>query len=159
MSDTVRMGSALTTIGLPVALGIIMFGLGLALTPRDFARVGRHPKAVIIALLSLARFLVDRAETPAELRAAGEVRAAGYRANAAANRILASNLFAPSHHTETLSRETKESMRAVVSRLEADAKHYAHLAELSEAGDADALEEAALAYRLDEIRRRRGGKG
>ncbi|TYL53115.1 bile acid:sodium symporter family protein [Agromyces mariniharenae] len=45
------MGSALTTIGLPVALGIIMFGLGLALTPRDFARVGRHPKAVIIALL------------------------------------------------------------------------------------------------------------
>jgi len=51
MSDTVRMGSALTTIGLPVALGIIMFGLGLALTPRDFARVGRHPKAVIVALL------------------------------------------------------------------------------------------------------------
>ena len=51
MSDTERMGSALTTIGLPVALGIIMFGLGLALTPRDFARVGRHPKAVIVALL------------------------------------------------------------------------------------------------------------
>ena len=28
-----------------------MFGLGLALTPRDFARVGRQPKAVIVALL------------------------------------------------------------------------------------------------------------
>lgn len=42
--------SALTTIGLPVALGIIMFGLGLSLTPADFARVGRHPKAVIVAL-------------------------------------------------------------------------------------------------------------
>lgn len=45
------MGSALTTIGLPVALGIIMFGLGLSLTVADFARVGKHPKAVIIALL------------------------------------------------------------------------------------------------------------
>lgn len=45
------MGSALTTIGLPVALGIIMFGLGLSLTPGDFARVAKHPKAVIVALL------------------------------------------------------------------------------------------------------------
>ncbi|MBX3094695.1 MAG: bile acid:sodium symporter family protein [Cryobacterium sp.] len=45
------MDSALTTIGLPVALGIIMFGLGLSLTIADFARVGKHPKAVIIALL------------------------------------------------------------------------------------------------------------
>ncbi|HRN29757.1 MAG TPA: bile acid:sodium symporter family protein [Terrimesophilobacter sp.] len=45
------MGSALTTIGLPVALGIIMFGLGLSLTLSDFARVGKHPKAVIIALV------------------------------------------------------------------------------------------------------------
>jgi BASS family bile acid:Na+ symporter len=42
--------SALTTIGLPVALGIIMFGLGLSLSPADFARVGKHPKAVIVAL-------------------------------------------------------------------------------------------------------------
>jgi bile acid:Na+ symporter, BASS family len=45
------MGSVLTTIGLPVALGIIMFGLGLSLTPRDFARVAKHPKAVIVALV------------------------------------------------------------------------------------------------------------
>lgn len=45
------MGSALTTIGLPVALGIIMFGLGLSLTLRDFARVATQPKAVIVALL------------------------------------------------------------------------------------------------------------
>jgi BASS family bile acid:Na+ symporter len=45
------MGSALTSIGLPVALGIIMFGLGLSLRPADFARVAKHPKAVIIALV------------------------------------------------------------------------------------------------------------
>lgn len=45
------MGSALTTIGLPVALGIIMLGLGLSLTVRDFTRVAKHPKAVFIALV------------------------------------------------------------------------------------------------------------
>jgi BASS family bile acid:Na+ symporter len=45
------MGSALTSIGLPVALGIIMLGLGLSLRPSDFARVARHPKAVVIALV------------------------------------------------------------------------------------------------------------
>jgi len=45
------MGSSLTTIGLPVALGIVMFGLGLTLTVGDFARIGRQPKAVVIALV------------------------------------------------------------------------------------------------------------
>jgi len=44
------MDSALTTVGLPVALAIVMFGLGLDLTLRDFARVGREPKAVVVAL-------------------------------------------------------------------------------------------------------------
>jgi len=43
--------SALTTIALPVALGIIMLGLGLSLTLGDFARVLRHPKAVFLALV------------------------------------------------------------------------------------------------------------
>lgn len=46
----IPMGSALTTIGLPVALGIIMFGLGLTLRVSDFTRVAKQPKAVIIAL-------------------------------------------------------------------------------------------------------------
>ncbi len=44
------MDSALTTIGLPIALAFIMFGLGLGLTVADFRRVGAHPKAVVIAL-------------------------------------------------------------------------------------------------------------
>jgi hypothetical protein len=39
------MDSALTTVGLPLALAIIMFGLGLDLTVGDFKRVGRAPKA------------------------------------------------------------------------------------------------------------------
>jgi BASS family bile acid:Na+ symporter len=44
------MDSALTTVGLPIALAIIMLGLGLDLGLADFRRIGRHPKAVVIAL-------------------------------------------------------------------------------------------------------------
>ena len=42
--------SALTAILLPVALGIIMLGLGLTLTLADFKRVVAFPKAVIVGL-------------------------------------------------------------------------------------------------------------
>ena len=44
------MDSALTTVGLPIALGIVMFGLGLSLTIDDFKNVGKQPKAVLVAL-------------------------------------------------------------------------------------------------------------
>lgn len=40
----------LATVGLPVALGIIMLGLGLTLTTTDFTRVARRPRAVAVAL-------------------------------------------------------------------------------------------------------------
>ncbi|ATY94493.1 BASS family bile acid:Na+ symporter [Streptomyces cavourensis] len=43
--------SALITTGLPIALAIIMFGLGLSLTVDDFRRVTRSPRAVIVALV------------------------------------------------------------------------------------------------------------
>ncbi len=42
--------SALLSILLPVALGIIMFGLGLSLSAGDFSRVVIYPKAVFIGL-------------------------------------------------------------------------------------------------------------
>ena len=44
------MDSALTTVGLPIAIALIMFGLGLDLTLADFRRVGKNPKPVLIAL-------------------------------------------------------------------------------------------------------------
>ncbi|MGI9086078.1 MAG: bile acid:sodium symporter family protein [Aeromicrobium sp.] len=44
------MDSALTTVGLPIALAIIMFGLGLSLTSADFRRVRQAPVAVVVAL-------------------------------------------------------------------------------------------------------------
>jgi len=41
----------LATVVLPIALGIIMLGLGLGLTTEDFTRVLKFPKAVIIGLV------------------------------------------------------------------------------------------------------------
>jgi BASS family bile acid:Na+ symporter len=46
MADT-----PLITIGLPIALAVIMFGLGLSLTVDDFRRVARTPRAVAVALV------------------------------------------------------------------------------------------------------------
>lgn len=43
--------SALLSILLPLALGIIMFGLGLSLSVADFSRVIIYPKAVMIGLI------------------------------------------------------------------------------------------------------------
>jgi bile acid:Na+ symporter, BASS family len=43
--------SIATELFLPVALGIIMLGLGLSLTLQDFKRVANYPKAVTVALV------------------------------------------------------------------------------------------------------------
>lgn len=40
----------LLTTALPLALGIIMLGLGLSLSPSDFTRVAKYPKPVLIGL-------------------------------------------------------------------------------------------------------------
>ena len=58
--------SILSTVVLPLALGVIMLGLGLSLTVADFTRVIKYPKAVFIGLvcqmllLPLAALLVAK---------------------------------------------------------------------------------------------------
>jgi bile acid:Na+ symporter, BASS family len=46
----------LVEIGLPIALFVIMIGIGLTLTVRDFAREARSPRGVLVG--SLAQLLV-----------------------------------------------------------------------------------------------------
>jgi BASS family bile acid:Na+ symporter len=41
-----------TNILLPVALGVLMLGMGLGLIPADFQRITRYPKAVLIGLVN-----------------------------------------------------------------------------------------------------------
>src|SRR5687767_11056496 len=43
--------STTTELFLPIALGIIMLGLGLSLTIDDFKRVAKYPKPMTVALL------------------------------------------------------------------------------------------------------------
>lgn len=43
--------SLLLKIGLPIAIAIIMCGIGLTLSGEDFRRVGRHPKPVVVGLI------------------------------------------------------------------------------------------------------------
>ncbi|MBD2163640.1 bile acid:sodium symporter family protein [Calothrix membranacea FACHB-236] len=49
--------SFFTTVALPIALAIIMLGMGLSLIPEDFQRVKKYPKAVAIGLISQLVFL------------------------------------------------------------------------------------------------------
>lgn len=42
--------SLLTNLLLPLGLGVIMLGLGLGLTPDDFRRVARYPRAMLVGL-------------------------------------------------------------------------------------------------------------
>lgn len=49
--------SFLSAVVLPIALAIIMLGMGLSLVPEDFQRVKRYPKAVAIGLISQLVFL------------------------------------------------------------------------------------------------------
>jgi BASS family bile acid:Na+ symporter len=49
--DAPAMGGILTDVFLPLALGVIMLGLGLSLTVADFKRVVVYPKAVIVGLV------------------------------------------------------------------------------------------------------------
>ncbi|KAF0237290.1 MAG: sodium/bile acid symporter family [Prolixibacteraceae bacterium] len=44
--------SLLNVVLLPLALGVIMLGLGLSLTTDDFKRVVQYPKAILIGLIS-----------------------------------------------------------------------------------------------------------
>ncbi len=41
-----------TNILLPVALGVLMLGMGLGLILADFQRITRYPKAVLIGLVN-----------------------------------------------------------------------------------------------------------
>ncbi|HEU4424958.1 MAG TPA: bile acid:sodium symporter family protein, partial [Pilimelia sp.] len=45
------MSSGLSIVLFPIALGIVMLGLGLSLTAEDFRRVVKYPKAVVISLV------------------------------------------------------------------------------------------------------------
>ncbi|HEX9207324.1 MAG TPA: bile acid:sodium symporter family protein [Steroidobacteraceae bacterium] len=78
---------------LPGAVGIIMFGLGLALIPADFARVLRFPRAVLVGLLVQTIVLVTVAFGIAHLFALPPALAVGLMLLAASPGGALANIF------------------------------------------------------------------
>ncbi|MFN6134091.1 MAG: bile acid:sodium symporter family protein, partial [Synechococcaceae cyanobacterium] len=46
-----------TSVLLPLALAVVMLGMGLSLIPEDFRRISRYPKAVAVGTLCQVLFL------------------------------------------------------------------------------------------------------
>ncbi|TCM67018.1 BASS family bile acid:Na+ symporter [Acinetobacter calcoaceticus] len=87
------MDSGIITIFLPLALAIVMAGLGLELRPRDFARVAKHPKAVILALVCQLLVLTSIAFIICKLLALPPLLAVGLMLLAASPGGPTANLF------------------------------------------------------------------
>ena len=87
------MDSGIITIMLPLALSIIMIGLGLELTPKDFARVSKHPKAVLIALFCQLILLVSIAFIICKILALPPLLSVGLMLLAASPGGSTANLF------------------------------------------------------------------
>ena len=87
------MDSGIITIFLPIALAIIMAGLGLELRPQDFKRVAKHPKAVFLALFCQLVILVSIAFVICKLLALPSLLAVGVMLLAASPGGPTANLF------------------------------------------------------------------
>ena len=90
--------SIVTTLLLPVALGIVMLGLGLSLTVADFARVVRYPKAVLIGLFIQTVVLVAGAYVIARLAALPPELAVGLMLLAASPGGATANIYSHLAH-------------------------------------------------------------
>jgi len=88
-----QMDSGIITIFLPLALAIIMVGLGLELTLKDFARVSQHPKAVLVALFCQLILLVSIAFILCKVLALPPLLAVGLMLLAASPGGSTANLF------------------------------------------------------------------
>jgi BASS family bile acid:Na+ symporter len=90
--------SIVTTLLLPVALGIVMLGLGLSLTVADFARVARYPKAVLVGLFAQTVVLVAGAYVIARLAALPPELAVGLMLLAASPGGATANIYSHLAH-------------------------------------------------------------
>ena len=90
--------SIITTLLLPIALGIVMLGLGLSLTVADFARVVRYPKAVLVGLFAQTVVLVAGAYVIARLAALPPELAVGLMLLAASPGGATANIYSHLAH-------------------------------------------------------------
>ena len=109
------MDSALATVGLPIALAVIMFGLGLSLTVADFGRVARHPKAVTIALVCQLLLLPVIAFGLVKLFGLDPLLAVGMMLLAASPGGTTANLFSHLFHGDVALNVTLTAVNSVIA--------------------------------------------
>jgi BASS family bile acid:Na+ symporter len=103
------------TVLLPAAVGVIMFGLGLALTPRDFARVAQFPRAVVVGLLVQSLVLVAVAFAITRLFDLPPMLAVGFMLLAASPGGALANIFSHLAHGDVALNITLTAINSVLA--------------------------------------------
>jgi BASS family bile acid:Na+ symporter len=109
--------SVLTTSLLPVALGIVMLGLGLSLTIADFARVLRFPKAVLVGLFAQTVVLVAIAYLLARLAALPPELAVGLMLLAASPGGATANIYSHLAHGDVALNITLTAVNSLLALI------------------------------------------
>ena len=105
----------ISTVLLPAAVGVIMFGLGLALTPVDFARVVQFPRAVIVGLLVQTIVLVAVAFAITQLFDLPPMLAVGFMLLAASPGGAMANVFSHLAHGDVALNITLTAINSVLA--------------------------------------------
>lgn len=111
------MDSGLITLFLPMALAIVMAGMGLELTLKDFARVSKHPKAVLIALFCQLILLVGVAFLICKIFALPPLLAVGLMLLAASPGGTTANLFSYLYKGDIALNITLTAINAIVAAV------------------------------------------
>ncbi|RTE45432.1 bile acid:sodium symporter family protein [Acinetobacter junii] len=111
------MDSGLITIFLPTALAIVMAGMGLELTLKDFARVSKHPKAVLIALFCQLILLVGIAFFICKILALPPLLAVGLMLLAASPGGTTANLFSYLYKGDIALNITLTAINAIIAAV------------------------------------------
>lgn len=111
------MDSGLITILLPLALAIIMMGLGLELRPQDFARVSKHPKAVLVALFCQLVVLVGIAFALCKILALPPLLSVGLMLLAASPGGATANLFSYLYKGDLALNITLTAINSVIAAI------------------------------------------
>ena len=109
--------SVLTTSLLPVALGIVMLGLGLSLTIADFARVVRFPKAVLVGLFAQTVVLVAIAYLLARLAGLPPELAVGLMLLAASPGGATANIYSHLAHGDVALNITLTAVNSLLALI------------------------------------------
>ena len=103
------------TVILPAAVGVIMFGLGLALTLADFVRVVQFPRAVVVGLLVQTVVLVAVAFAITQLFELPPMLAVGFMLLAASPGGALANIFSHLAHGDVALNVTLTAINSVLA--------------------------------------------